>query len=93
MSSSANATSTGDAKLDNGNIHSAEPGALQWKNDNVPDSLDALMNYVEHEANKAIAWYWQNKKWKAFFSRWIRLGALLLTAYDRDKGKNCTYHL
>lgn len=80
MSASTNATSSDDTKPNNGDIQPAKPGTLQWKSDKVPDSLDALVTYVEAEADKAIRWYWQNKKWKARLSRWIRLWALLLTA-------------
>lgn len=62
------------------NIQAAAPGALQWKSDQVEPSLDRLLAYVENEAANAIQWYWHNKRWKARFSRWIRLWALIFTA-------------
>ena len=62
------------------NIPTAVAGALQWKCDQVQLSLDALLSYVEIEAGNAIRWYWENKKWNARLSRWIRLWALILTA-------------
>lgn len=62
------------------NIQAASPGALQWKSDQVPLSLDLLLAYVEKEAANAIDWYWRSKLWKARLSRWIRLWALILTA-------------
>ena len=61
-------------------IAAAVPGALQWQHDQLQSSLDALLGYVESEAEKAVSWYWANKKWKARLSRWIRLWALILTA-------------
>ena len=62
------------------NIEAAAPGALAWDGNQVQPSLDRVLTYVENEAATAIQWYWRNKKWKATFSRWIRLWALLLTA-------------
>lgn len=61
-------------------IAAAVPGALQWRHDQLRSSLDALLGYVETEAEKAVSWYWANKIWKARLSRWIRLWALILTA-------------
>jgi hypothetical protein len=61
-------------------IQAAAAGALRWRSDQVPGSLDALVQYVENEAAGAIQWYWKSKKWKARLSRWIRLWAIILTA-------------
>lgn len=61
-------------------IPAAAPGEVQWQHDQLQSSLDALAGYVETEADKAIRWYWDNKKWKARLSRWVRLWALILTA-------------
>jgi hypothetical protein len=80
MPGSTNGQSDDGSKPNNGNIQAAQPGVLQWKSDTVPDSLNALVKYVEAEADNAIRWYWSNKKWKARLSRWIRLWALLFTA-------------
>lgn len=80
MSDDSSGRPADGGKPDGVNIQAAQPGLLVWKSDRVPDSLDALLHYVEAEAVSAIAWYWENKKWKARMSRWIRLWALLLTA-------------
>jgi hypothetical protein len=71
---------SGQQQGKNANIQAAVPGSLHWKHDEVQPSLDALLSYVEIEAEKATRWYWVNKKWKARLSRWIRLWALILTA-------------
>lgn len=63
-----------------GNIEAAAPGTLAWRPNEVQLSLEALLAYVENEAANSIQWYWRNKRWKALFSRWIRLWALIFTA-------------
>ena len=63
-----------------GDIQASAPGALEWKNDQVRDSLGKLLGYVEGEAAKSIAWYWENKKSKAWWSQFIRMSAIVLTA-------------
>lgn len=70
----------GTQKPINIDIQAADPGALQWKGDQAQVSLGRLLDYVEGEADKAIRWYWSNKKWKARLSRWVRLWTLILTA-------------
>lgn len=62
------------------NIQASVPGSLQWKYDQVQLSLDALLKYVESEAAKAIAWYWDSKKSKARWSQLIRMSAIVFTA-------------
>jgi len=41
------------------------PGALEWTCQDPAESLKRLLQYVESEADKAIAWYRQrkNRKW------------------------------
>jgi SMODS and SLOG-associating 2TM effector domain 2 len=63
-----------------GDIQASGPGSLQWKSDQVRGSLDGLLRYVETEAAKSLAWYWDSKKSKARWSQLIRMSALVLTA-------------
>lgn len=42
--------------------------------------MEALLTYVEREADKAMAWYWQKKSSKAKRSRMIQFSAVVLTA-------------
>src|SRR5713101_6417232 len=58
----------------------AGPGSLAWDDSNPKESLNRILSYVESEADKAIAWYWRNKRWKARFSRLIQISALTLAA-------------
>jgi len=46
----------------------------------VNESLNLLFARAESEARKAIAWYFDHKKWKARCSRFIQLSAISLTA-------------
>jgi hypothetical protein len=62
------------------NIRPAESGQLVWNPEDTANSLRAVASFAEDAADKAIAWYWQNKKWKARLSGWIRLGAMGSTA-------------
>ncbi len=52
---------------------------LTWDPKDVPGSLEKLRTYVEEEAEKANAWYLQRKGLKAWFSRYMRLGAIVAT--------------
>jgi hypothetical protein len=51
-----------------------------WDPDHVADSLQQMLEYAEQNAQKAIDWYWDKKRWKAISSRTFRLAAILLTA-------------
>lgn len=62
------------------NIEAAGPECLKWNSADVPGSLAQLLTYVEEEAQKSVAWYWRNKRAKAFFSRWIQFLAVILTS-------------
>jgi SMODS and SLOG-associating 2TM effector domain 2 len=62
------------------NISPEAPGALEWTCQDPVESLKQLLQYVESEADKAIAWYWQRKKWKARLSRGVQFLAVVLTA-------------
>src|SRR5271165_5793442 len=58
----------------------ATPTSLTWKGADTDSSLEGLLKYVEAEADKAIAWYWQNKSPKAKLSQMIQFSAVVLTA-------------
>lgn len=62
------------------NIEAAGPECLVWNPADVTASIQALLNYVEAEAQKSINWYWRNKRAKSFFSRWIQFFAVVLTS-------------
>jgi hypothetical protein len=62
------------------NISPEAPGALEWTSQDPAGSLKRLLQYVESEADKAIAWYWRRKKSKAWLSRAIQFLAVVLTA-------------
>jgi hypothetical protein len=55
-------------------------GGLDWKADHPSESLAALRAYVEAEALKASNWYLNQKNPKAFWSRNLRLGAIVAAA-------------
>jgi hypothetical protein len=61
------------------NIDMSQRG-LDWNAANPSESLAALRAYVEEEALKASNWYMQRKGTKAFFSRYLRLGAIVAAA-------------
>src|SRR5581483_7884407 len=63
-----------------GNIQLGNPGSVTWQPGDPNASLARLLTYVESEADKATAWYWRNKRWKARCSRLIQISALILTA-------------
>lgn len=56
------------------------PGSIVWDGVDATESIRQLMNYVESEADKAMAWYWRNKRWKARLSRLIQLAVIVFTA-------------
>ncbi len=56
------------------------PGSINWGKDDADQAIRQLTNYVESEADKAMAWYWRNKQWKARLSRTIQLSVIVLTA-------------
>ncbi len=62
------------------NIEASGPECLNWNCGDVAASLAELLKYVEDEAQKATAWYWRNKRWKSFCSRWVQLLAVVLTS-------------
>jgi hypothetical protein len=45
------------------------------------ESLNALRNFVETEAQKYIDWYWARKNAKKLPSQIVQFGALSLTAF------------
>jgi hypothetical protein len=58
----------------------SKPGIPVWNADDINASLQAILIYVESEANKSINWYWRNKRSKAIYSQIIRFAAYTLTA-------------
>jgi hypothetical protein len=62
------------------NIQPAPPGSVNWDPADLSKSLRDVLAYVEGEAEKAINWYWQNKRWKSRLSRFIQFAAIALTA-------------
>ncbi|HXB75206.1 MAG TPA: SLATT domain-containing protein [Candidatus Acidoferrales bacterium] len=53
---------------------------VMWVNTDPVQSLREVRKAVEEEAQKAIGWYWTNKRWKCNLSRAIQFFALALTA-------------
>jgi hypothetical protein len=73
------------------NLSSPQPAARGWKSHDASASLQTHVIYVEREANKAIDWYWVNKRSKPFFSEIIqeesemgKPGAIELTVIDAN---------
>lgn len=62
------------------NIEAAGYECFSWDSADTSASLQGLARYVEEEAQKSIHWYWRNKGWKAFFSRWTQFLAVVLTS-------------
>ncbi len=69
-----------DDQIWRGDIQPGEAGAIDWQQQDPNASIARLLAYVEREADKAAAWYWRNKRWKATCSRLIQISALVLTA-------------
>ncbi len=53
---------------------------LAWDAGDVPGSLAKLRQYVEEQADNASAWYLARKGTKSWFSRYMRLGVIVMTA-------------
>ena len=53
---------------------------LSWKDADVENSLSALHQYVEDQAQKQIGWYWDKKRAKAQMSMFLRFVAIILFA-------------
>jgi conflict system pore-forming effector with SLATT domain len=67
-------------QIETANIRPSEPGTLTWNSADPLGSLTAVAKYAENLATTASNWYWDNKRWKARFSRGIQLGAMTATA-------------
>src|SRR5262245_3480502 len=76
----ANQPSPGNTSIKNSNIRPVEAEKLSWNSQDPAGSLEAVESYAEEAADKAIAWYWSRKTWKARCSRAIQLGAMVSTA-------------
>jgi hypothetical protein len=62
------------------NIEAAGPECLTWNCSDSSASLQELLKYVESESQKAIDWYWRNKRTKSFLSRSTQMCAVVLTS-------------
>ncbi len=62
------------------NIEAEAAGSYAWDSADPARSVQEIRRAVETEAQKAISWYWANKKWKGRLSRAIQFSAVLLTA-------------
>ena len=56
-----------------------EQQSVSWDPSDIPASLNRTREYVECEATKAMKWYWATKRWKAWWSRFLRAMAILLS--------------
>src|SRR5579871_2870169 len=64
------------------NIEIGKGESLVWDAADVPGSLARLRNYVEEQADAASAWYLRHKGTKSWFSRYMRLGVIIMTALE-----------
>ncbi|MBV9928748.1 MAG: SLATT domain-containing protein [Acidobacteria bacterium] len=61
-------------------IESLPLEGLSWKNPQETEaSIRRAYAYAEERAEQAVQWYLKNKGWKAFWSRSLRISAILLT--------------
>jgi hypothetical protein len=68
------------AMASSNDIQAAGPECLNWNCSDATASLQALLKYVEQEAQKSIDWYYKNKRPKSFCSQWIQFLAVAFTA-------------
>jgi hypothetical protein len=61
------------------NIDSAAGNQLVWDSAAPEASLGKVFTYVLDQATQAQNWYWQRKRWKALFSRWLQSAAVAMT--------------
>lgn len=61
------------------NIESKSLDAINWGDGAALDCLSRLRERADQEALKAITWYYDKKKSKNFWSRWLRFWAITLT--------------
>lgn len=64
----------------NHNIRLTSPDPIEWDSAKPANSLKALGMAVEAEADTVIDWYWKEKRWKSYPSRFVQSSALVLTA-------------
>ena len=57
-----------------------EPDRIVWHSADLAKSLQEIRDAVEVEGQKAIDWYWKQKRWKRIPSQCIQFSALALTA-------------
>lgn len=61
-------------------IESLPLEGLSWKTaQEIESSIQTAYAYAEKRAQQSIQWYLHNKGWKAFWSRSLRISAILLT--------------
>jgi hypothetical protein len=63
-----------------GDIQQPDWNAPRWDPQNVEASLAALRAYAEAQAKAAIAWYYKNKRPKAWASQYLRAFIIVATA-------------
>jgi len=63
------------------NIEIGKAESVTWDATDVPGSLAGLRAYVEEQAGSASAWYLAHKATKSWFSRYMRLGVIVMTAF------------
>jgi hypothetical protein len=73
-------TSIIDRVMGRKNIQYLKWEPKSWDANNVDGSLKQMLTNAEQNAQAAITWYWDKKRWKAISSRTFRLAAILLTA-------------
>jgi hypothetical protein len=61
------------------NIESRRYEGINWKENTTLDGLSQLRDRAELQALEAIEWYYEKKKSKNFWSRWLRFWAISLT--------------
>ena len=60
-------------------IESRRWGSINWGENTLLDGLSKLRDHAELQALEAIGWYYEKKKSKNFWSRWLRFWAIFFT--------------
>jgi hypothetical protein len=61
------------------NIESKHWDRINWAENKMLDELSKIRDHAELQALNAVAWYYNKKKSKNFWSRWLRFWAITLT--------------
>jgi hypothetical protein len=62
------------------NIQVPNADVVVWEPSDVSVSLANIRKYVEEQADTACRWYMQRKRMKAWFSQYMRVGAIVSTS-------------